>query len=147
QLVSFQANKNKPGYRWFKYKEGFSEALVQHLLDHLDLDEGRILDPFAGTGTALFVASERGLDATGIELLTVGCEIMEVRKMEQNGDGASRRSRIDRWHLHPPWKQCQSFTPFPRFRISSGAFPDDPQHALARDLAARKSETGAAAQV
>lgn len=34
QLVSSQANENKPGYRWFKYKEGFSEPLVQYLLDY-----------------------------------------------------------------------------------------------------------------
>src|SRR5690606_551694 len=133
--------------RWFKYKEGFSEALVQHLLDHLDLDEGRILDPFAGTGTALFVASERGLDATGIELLPVGCVIMEVRKLAQNGDGAALLSIIDRWQREQPWKQSQSVTPFPHLRITSGAFPDDTQQALDRYLAALESETGAAAQV
>jgi len=27
-LVSFQANKSEPAYRWFKYKEGFSSRLV-----------------------------------------------------------------------------------------------------------------------
>jgi DNA modification methylase len=147
QLVSFQANRHKPSYRWFKYKEGFSEALVQHLLDHLDLDEGRILDPFAGTGTALFVASARDLDATGIELLPVGCEIMEVRKLAQNGDIAALRSIIDRWQREQPWKQGQSITPFPHLRITSGAFPDHTQRALGCYLAALESETGAAVQV
>jgi hypothetical protein len=29
-LVSFQANKNRPVYRWYKYKEGFSASLVEH---------------------------------------------------------------------------------------------------------------------
>jgi DNA modification methylase len=147
QLVSFQANKNKPGYRWFKYKEGFSQSLVQYLLDHLNLDEGSILDPFAGTGTALFVASEHGLVATGIELLPVGCEIMEVRKRAQNGDAAALRSIIDRWQREQPWKQGKSVTPFPHLRITSGAFPEDTQQALDRYLAALESESGVAAQV
>lgn len=147
QLVSFQANKNKPAYRWFKYKEGFSEAFVQYLLDHLALDEGRILDPFAGTGTVLFVASERGLHATGIELLPVGCEIIEVRKLAQNDDIATLRSSVERWRRGQPWKQVQANTTFPHLRITRGAFPDDTQQALDRYLAALESEKGAAAQM
>lgn len=31
-MVSFQANKGKAVYRWFKYKEAFSAGLVEHLL-------------------------------------------------------------------------------------------------------------------
>lgn len=30
-LVSFQANKTRPIYRWYKYKEAFSAALVELL--------------------------------------------------------------------------------------------------------------------
>jgi hypothetical protein len=30
KVVSFQANKEEPIYRWFKYKEGFSSALVKY---------------------------------------------------------------------------------------------------------------------
>ena len=33
RLVSFQANKHVPLYRWFKYKEGFSTALVHYFLE------------------------------------------------------------------------------------------------------------------
>ena len=32
QVVSFQANKSQPIYRWFKYKEGFSSTLVKYFL-------------------------------------------------------------------------------------------------------------------
>jgi hypothetical protein len=32
QHVSFQANKDEPIYRWFKYKEGFSSGLVRYFL-------------------------------------------------------------------------------------------------------------------
>jgi hypothetical protein len=31
-LVSFQANKGRAVYRWFKYKEAFSAGLIEHLL-------------------------------------------------------------------------------------------------------------------
>jgi hypothetical protein len=31
-LVSYQGNKNVPGLRWLKYKEGFSAKLVRELL-------------------------------------------------------------------------------------------------------------------
>ncbi|CAG0965038.1 MAG: site-specific DNA-methyltransferase [Anaerolinea sp.] len=147
RLVSFQANKNRPGYRWFKYKEGFSEPLVQHLLDYLDLSEGHILDPFAGTGTALFAARERGLDATGIELLPVGCETMAVRQLVQDSDLAVLNAAIDHWMHEQPWKQAQPKTYFHHLRITAGAFPNKTQQALDSYLATLESENGAAARL
>ncbi|MBE9224357.1 site-specific DNA-methyltransferase [Phormidium sp. LEGE 05292] len=57
-LVSFQANKIRPIYRWYKYKEAFSASLVEYLLQKYGITEGKILDPFAGSGTALFAASD-----------------------------------------------------------------------------------------
>lgn len=147
QLVSFQANKNKPGYRWFRYKESFSEALVQHLLDVLGLESGRILDPFAGVGTTLFAASERGLNATGIELLPVGCEVMEVRHQTQHGDVAALRSVLDRWRRERPWKYIQSARPFAHLRITRQAFPEETQRELEKYLAALESEPKLAARL
>jgi DNA modification methylase len=141
QLVSFQANKNKPGYRWFKYKEGFSEALVQHMLDYLNLEDGRILDPFAGSGTTLFAANERGVDATGIELLPIGCEIMDVRQLAREDNVPLLHSAIDRWLIEQPWTRPQSTTLFPHLRITHGAFPEETQQALDRYLAALTSES------
>ena len=32
-IVSFQANKNVPFYRWLKYKEAFSSELVRFFID------------------------------------------------------------------------------------------------------------------
>ena len=79
-LVRFQANKKQTCSRWFKYKEGFSAALVRYLLDKLGIDSGRLLDPFAGSGATLFGAAKRGLDVVGVELLPVGCQVIEARK-------------------------------------------------------------------
>jgi hypothetical protein len=48
QLVSFQANKQRPAYRWYKYKEAFSATLVEALLDACGVNGGSLLGPFSG---------------------------------------------------------------------------------------------------
>ncbi len=68
-LVSFQANKSREVYRWYKFKEAFSASLVEYLLEKDKIVNGTILDPFAGSGTALFAVIAKGLNADGIELL------------------------------------------------------------------------------
>lgn len=49
-LVGFQANKARPVYRWYKYKEAFSAALVEYFLQRFQITHGTVLDPFAGKG-------------------------------------------------------------------------------------------------
>jgi len=80
KVVSFQANKDKPVYRWFKYKEGFSSGLVKYFLTEYSGNPGKVLDPFAGVGTTLFAGKELGWDAYGVELLPVGVFVMQVRE-------------------------------------------------------------------
>src|SRR5438128_8658374 len=76
-LVSFQANKDRPVYRWYKFKEGFSASLVEYLLALHSIKKGsRLLDPFAGSGTSLFVGSSAGLQTEGIELLPIGQQVI-----------------------------------------------------------------------
>ncbi len=78
-LVSFQGNKQIPFYSWFKYKEGFSRELVRYLLQNLTMKPGVLLDPFAGTGSALFAAAELGWKTLGIEVLPVGLYAIQAR--------------------------------------------------------------------
>jgi hypothetical protein len=61
--------RDEAGYRWLKYKEAFSPDLVRAVFDGWTALEGPVLDPFAGSGTSLLVAAERGLDGIGVELL------------------------------------------------------------------------------
>jgi DNA modification methylase len=80
RLVSFQANKQLPFYRWFKYKEGFSAELVRFFLERFNVQSGRLLDPFAGMGTTLFTGQELGWESVGIELLPVGAFVIKARE-------------------------------------------------------------------
>ena len=81
KLVSFQGNKDEPFYRWFKYKEGFSSDMVRYFLTKYSFKPGKVLDPFAGIGTTLFVGQELGWEAYGIELLPVGTFVIRTREV------------------------------------------------------------------
>ena len=81
-LVSFQANKQIPFYRWFKYKEAFSCNLIKYVLQKFapnNMKRPRLLDPFAGAGTALNFAAAAGWKTTGIELLPVSGVMIRAR--------------------------------------------------------------------
>jgi DNA modification methylase len=80
KVVSFQANKDEPIYRWFKYKEGFSSTLVKYFLTEYAKRPGKLLDPFAGAGTTLFAGQELGWTSYGVEILPVGVFVMETRE-------------------------------------------------------------------
>jgi DNA modification methylase len=139
-LVSFQANKRQNRYRWFKYKEGFSASLIRYLLDKLEMDRGRLLDPFAGSGAALFGAAHRGLDAVGIELLPVGCEVIETRKLAASAEAPAIAEAFRRWAETKPWQNEKRSAPFHHLRITQGAFPPDTEISLGRYLAAANEE-------
>jgi DNA modification methylase len=79
RLVSFQANKDIPFYNWFAYKEGFSYQMVKIFIKDYPKKRGKLLDPFAGSGTALFAANEMGFNSLGIELLPIGEFILDTR--------------------------------------------------------------------
>ncbi|MCT7949195.1 site-specific DNA-methyltransferase [Ancylothrix sp. C2] len=93
-LVSFQANKQRRFSGWFKYKEGFSEQLVNYLLEKLKPQPGILLDPFAGTGTALFAANALGWQTQGIELLPVGVYSIQARQIAQNINIAAFKTAV-----------------------------------------------------
>ncbi len=79
KLVSYQADKETPFYGWFKYREGFTSRLVHYLLKNLHPKPGVLLDPFAGSGAALFGAASLGWKTHGIEVLPVGVYAIQAR--------------------------------------------------------------------
>ncbi|MBA3806289.1 MAG: site-specific DNA-methyltransferase, partial [Acidobacteria bacterium] len=96
-LVSFQANKNRATYRWYKYKEAFSASLVEYLLQRYKIVAGNMLDPFAGSGTALFVASALGLNAEGIELLPIGQQLITTKKLLESDFSVDDIAALKGW--------------------------------------------------
>ena len=139
-LVSFQANKKLPGHRWFKYKEGFSAQLIHYILNHLGIQSGTLLDPFAGSGTALFVASKLGYDSIGIELLPIGCEIIKVQRDCLNGSLEHSLGLLQQWVETAVWQREMDCVPFPHLRITQGAFSADTEAELQQYLSAVNKE-------
>jgi DNA modification methylase len=133
-LVSYQANKSANGHRWYKYKEAFSAPLVRYLFNKLDLKAGRVLDPFAGSGTTLFTASDLGIDAVGIELLPNSVETIEVRKILRRLPVSPMAAAILEFKDGLVWRTPGPSKPFPHLRITSGAFPQHNEVQLGRYL-------------
>jgi DNA modification methylase len=139
-MVSFQANKGKAVYRWFKYKEAFSAALVEHLLSRYRIDKGTILDPFSGIGTALFAAGCAGMKAEGIELLPIG---QVVTKTKQLIDWELKDSDVQRlvfWRDERPWEKSRVSHPINELRITRGAYPPETVTAMGQFLEVSKQE-------
>lgn len=133
-LVSFQANKEVNGHRWYKYKEGFSAALLQYLFKKAGINSGRILDPFAGSGTALFAGTEHGLDATGIELLPSSVEIIQVRDLINRSKKRDIATALRSFAAATTWENPGNVRKFNHLRITENAFPESTQHLLERYL-------------
>lgn len=139
-LVSFQANKSRPVYRWYKFKEAFSAALVQYFLDKYQVVSGKVLDPFSGSGTTLFAASERGLDADGIEVLPIGREIVTARKLLQSNFTTADLTALAYWRDERPWNTSTIRRPISELRITAGAYPEQTRDAIERYLNALAQE-------
>ncbi|MCI0348112.1 MAG: site-specific DNA-methyltransferase [Acidobacteriales bacterium] len=140
QLVSFQANKERAGYRWYKYKEAFSASLVEYFLHKYEISGGCILDPFAGMGTTLFCASALGLDSVGIELLPVGRQLIETRLLVERSLDKADLGRVRQWRQDKPWERSSVTLGVPALRITTGAYPPDTLASIERFLGACQRE-------
>jgi DNA modification methylase len=139
-LVSFQANKTRPVYRWYKYKEAFSATLVEHLFERYGVAKGRVLDPFAGSGTALFAASAMGMDSDGIEILPIGQQIIGTKKLLETEFTANDFDALQRWTESPIWERSGKQVPLPELRITEGAYPEQTRESIEKYLAACQQE-------
>ena len=75
--------RTKHVHRLHPYLGKFIPQLVEALLArHVPL--GRVLDPFAGSGTTLVQALESGLDAAGSDVAPFNCLLMRVKTREYN---------------------------------------------------------------
>lgn len=124
KVVSFQANKDEPIYRWFKYKEGFSSSLVKYFLSEYSSKPGKVLDPFAGAGTTLFAGQELGWESHGVELLPVGTFVMQTREALNNIDTIKLKNVVKNL-----WTEVSKIEKYSNhinhISITKDAFPDE----------------------
>lgn len=133
QLVSFQASKGEPIYRWFKYKEGFSSNIVKYFLTEYSIKPGKVLDPFAGVGTTLFAGQTLGWESYGIELLPVGIFVMETREaLQKIAPEELKKSIKNIWLDITRIKNPTTY--FNHLSITRDAFPDETEIALNKFL-------------
>ena len=143
KIVSFQGNKGKPAYSWYKYKEAFSAELVKYFLDdYTERMSGRVLDPFAGIGTTLFAASAQGIPADGIELLPVGQEIIRARLSSERELTSNDIATLEHWMESLPWRGFSERVPFSTIRITENAYPPETVEAIEQYRGALQQENG-----
>lgn len=132
RTVSYQGNKAVPGFRWLKYKEGFSRDLVLDLIQAHEPES--VLDPFAGAGTTPLVAAGCGVRATGVELMPVGVAAGKaVMAAAEDVPRAAFHEAANGLlaHVRRAGPTSTAFA-FPHVRITRGAFPESSEAEIAK---------------
>jgi hypothetical protein len=74
-----ERERTKHVHRLHPYLGKFVPPLVEALLARYVKPGGRVLDPFAGSGTTLVQALESGHDAVGVDVAAFNCLLMNVK--------------------------------------------------------------------
>jgi SAM-dependent methyltransferase len=110
-----ERKRTKHVHRLHPYLGKFIPQLVEELLDRYLPDGGRVLDPFAGSGTTLVQGLESGYDATGVDIAGFNALLMRV-KTAQYDLAALRRELLDA-HDH-----AAAFEPVGRYPADASAY-------------------------
>jgi len=128
KLVSYQGNKGAIIHGWIKYREGFSAQLVEELLREFSIEPGgKVLDPFSGSSTTLLVAKSMGIDAVGIELMSVCHLAWEAKSLFQDYD-LKELKKIRSWLENSTIEKTANT--FPHIKITESAFPPENENAV-----------------
>ena len=79
-----ERERTKHVHRLHPYLGKYIPQLVEELFRRHVPADGRVLDPFAGSGTTLVQALESGLDSVGIDIASFNCLLMDVKTREVN---------------------------------------------------------------
>ena len=92
-----ERERTKHVHRLHPYLGKFVPQLVEALLERYVRPGGRVLDPFAGSGTTLVQALESGYDAVGVDIAAFNALLISVKTREHDLErargGRSRRGR------------------------------------------------------
>jgi DNA methylase len=77
-----ERERTKHVHRLHPYLGKFVPQLVEALLERYVRPGGRVLDPFAGSGTTLVQCLESGYDAVGVDIAAFNCLLMRVKTSE-----------------------------------------------------------------
>ena len=93
--VTFKGGRKEPFTRWYPYLEGYSTQFVKSILEKYAPNAQTILDPFAGTGTTAFTASQLNKTAYFCEINPV-LQFMSLTKIRVRRLKWSQRSALAR---------------------------------------------------
>ena len=79
--------RTKHVHRLHPYLGKYVPQLVEELFRRHVPARGRVLDPFAGSGTTLVQALESGLDSVGVDIAAFNCLLMRVKTADHNPFG------------------------------------------------------------
>jgi len=79
-----ERERTKHVHRLHPYLGKYIPQLVEELFRRHVPPRGRVLDPFAGSGTTLVQALESGLDSTGVDVASFNCLLTSVKTREYN---------------------------------------------------------------
>ena len=113
-----ERERTKHVHRLHPYLGKFVPQLVEALLDRYVEPGGRVVDPFAGSGTTLVQCLESGYDACGVDIAGFNTLLMRVKTRPYNLD-ALRRDLL--W-AH---EQASAFEPTGRYPSSASSYVRD----------------------
>jgi hypothetical protein len=85
-----ERERTKHVHRLHPYLGKFVPQLVEELLRRYVKPGGRVLDPFAGSGTTLVQSLESGYDAVGVDVAPFNCLLMRVKTDDHDVDALRR---------------------------------------------------------
>jgi len=110
-----ERERTKHVHRLHPYLGKFVPQLVEILLDRHVRPGGRVLDPFAGSGTTLVQALESGHDATGVDVAGFNALLMRVKVARYD------LARLES-ELGDVLTQVEALRPRGRYPASAGRF-------------------------
>jgi hypothetical protein len=111
-----ERERTKHVHRLHPYLGKFVPQLVEALLGRYVTPGGRVLDPFAGSGTTLVQCLESGYDAVGVDVAAFNCLLTRVKTSEYDpfaleSDLRAALARLDRSRVQPQGYVAEWFAP------------------------------------